>query len=100
NAAIEPLRAEKTLAGTAEAEVVIHAPAAVAERLLPYRDELAALLIVARATVTAAADGDALRVEVMRTSLPRCARCRTYRDDVAAGGAQDGLCARCTAVLA
>ena len=48
NAAIEPLRAAKTLATTTEAEVVLHAPAAMAARLARYADELAGFLIVAR----------------------------------------------------
>ncbi len=100
NAAIEPLRAEKTLATTAEAEVTLHAPAAWTRRLAAYGDELPALLLVADAVLEAAADGAAPRVDVRRTGRARCDRCWMYRADVGHDPAQPGLCPRCTSALA
>ena len=95
NAAIEPLRAQKALATTLEAEVTLTVPPAVAERLAPCRDELAGLLLVARAAVVAGAEGQEIEVAVTRTALSKCERCWTYRADVA-----EGLCRRCAGVLA
>lgn len=100
NAAIEPLRAARTLATTAEAEVVITAAPAWIERLSAWSAELAGFLLVAKAELRAGAAGAAPAVEVRRTSLAKCERCWTYRDDVATDGERPGLCARCTGALA
>ena len=99
NAAIEPLRAEKTLATTAEADVVLTAPPAWVRRLAPYRDELTGFLIVARVQLVEGADGAPPQVSVGRTTAIRCDRCWTYRDDVASAGPHAGLCSRCDAAL-
>ena len=100
NAAIEPLRAAGTLATTAEAEVNILASPAWVARLQPYASELASLLLVAGAKVTAGAEGAAPQVEVRRTSRAKCERCWTYRDDVGTDAAQPGLCSRCVPAVA
>jgi isoleucyl-tRNA synthetase len=100
NAAIEPLRAARTLATTAEAEVVITAAPAWIERLSAWADELTSFLLVARAELRAGEPGGAVSVEVRRTSLAKCDRCWTYRDDVAGAGDAAGLCTRCSAALA
>jgi len=100
NAAIEPLRAAKTLATTAEAEVTMAAPAGWLARLDRYRDELAALLIVADVALESAADGAEPSVRVRKTARQRCDRCWMYRDDVGRDSSQPGLCARCTSALA
>jgi isoleucyl-tRNA synthetase len=99
NAAIEPLRANKTLATTAEADIVLTAPPAWKERLAPYAAELASFLIVARIEVREGANGSEPRVEVARTALAKCDRCWTYRADVTASG-DAALCARCTDTIA
>ena len=98
NVAIEPLRAGKTMATTAEAEVTITAPPAWIERLARYRDELPGLLIVARATLVPGQKGQEVAVEVTRTTLAKCERCWMYRDDVATSG-EHQLCSRCTTAL-
>jgi isoleucyl-tRNA synthetase len=98
NAALEPLRAAKTLASPAAAEVTVSGPAATIARLRPYEAELAAFLIVARAGV-AEGPGEEIGVTVRTTALAKCERCWTHRDDVAADGARAGLCGRCTEVL-
>jgi isoleucyl-tRNA synthetase len=100
NAALEPLRAAKTLATTAEAEVTLSAPRAWTDRLAAYGDELPALLIVAAAELKPAADGAAPSVAVRRTSRAKCDRCWMYRADVGHDPAQPGLCGRCTTALA
>jgi isoleucyl-tRNA synthetase len=100
NAAIEPLRAAKTLATTAEAEVTLRAPRAWTDRLAGYGEELPALLIVAAIELRPAADGAAPAVEVRRTSRAKCDRCWMYRADVGHDPSQPGLCYRCTGALA
>ncbi len=102
NAAIEPLRADKSMSETREAEVVIHAPAETIARLSPYRDDLLDLLIVASVSLVAGPAGAAgpYAVSVSRTTLAKCDRCWNHRADVAAGGAASGLCGRCAGVLA
>jgi len=100
NAALEPLRAAKTLATTAEAEVTLSAPRAWTDRLAAYGDELPALLIVAVAELAPAADGSAPAVVVRRTARAKCDRCWMYRADVGHDPSQPGLCSRCTTALA
>ena len=100
NAAIEPLRAARTLATTAEAEVTITAAPAWVERLSAWQDELASLLIVAKAELRAGDPAAAPSVEVRNTSLEKCERCWTYRDDVVGKEGQPRLCSRCTEALA
>jgi isoleucyl-tRNA synthetase len=97
NAALEPRRAAKEIATTAEADVTITAPAAWLVRLEPYRGELAAFLLVARLQLVTGGDGAEPEVTVARTSYAKCERCWTYRADVAS---ETGLCERCRAVLA
>jgi len=100
NAAIEPLRAAKTLATTAEAEITLHAPRAWTDRLAALGDELPALLIVADVVLKPGKDGSEPRVEVRRTSRAKCDRCWMYRADVGHDASQPGLCSRCTGALA
>ena len=100
NRAIEPLRAAKALAGTAEAEVAITAPPAWLERLAPYREELPGFLLVAGLSLEPGNDGEEPQVVVTRTPHRRCDRCWTHRADVAGEGTHAGLCGRCIAVLA
>jgi len=100
NAAIEPLRAAKTLVTTAEAEVTLTVPSAWIERLKAYGDELVALLIVADLQLETSADGAAPRVDVRKTTRAKCDRCWMYRADVGQDRSQPGLCSRCTSALA
>jgi isoleucyl-tRNA synthetase len=99
NAAIEPLRAGKTLATTGEAEVTLTTDPATAAHLLEYGEELAGFMMVARAEVVGRQGAGELAIDVRRTSYSKCERCWTYREDVARDGARTGLCARCAAVL-
>jgi isoleucyl-tRNA synthetase len=99
NAAIEPLRAQKTLATTLEAEVDLSLPPRAAERLLPYRDELPGFLLVARAGLAPDPAAAAPTAVARRTRLARCDRCWTHRADVRADAAGSSLCARCALAL-
>ena len=100
NRAIEPLRAEKRIATTAEAAVTLTAPPAWLERLAPYQSELPGFLLVASLALRPGAEGAEPRVSVEPTSYARCERCWTYRADVAVQPPHAGLCARCVAALA
>jgi isoleucyl-tRNA synthetase len=99
NAAIEPLRAAKTLATTAEADISLTAPPSWLQRLAPYADELPGFLLVARIDLRAGSEGAAPVVEVSRTAYAKCDRCWTFRSDVGHDAAQPGLCSRCTDAL-
>ena len=96
NAAIEPLRAVKTLATTQEAEVTLRAAPPVVARLERFRDELVGFLLVARAEIVEDVDSAGLTVTVHPTAFKRCDRCWTHRPDVDPAG----LCGRCREVLA
>lgn len=98
NATLEPLRAAKTLASPAAAEVTITGPPETIARLRRYERELPAFLIVARADLAEGAAPE-LAVEVRLTALAKCERCWMHRDDVAAEGARAGLCGRCVSAL-
>ncbi len=100
NRAIEPLRASKLLATTAEADVTITAPGAWIDRLSPYREELTGFLLVAGLSLRPGKDGLDPEVAVVRSANRRCERCWTHRPDVAADGAHAGICGRCVAALA
>jgi isoleucyl-tRNA synthetase len=99
NAAIEPLRAARQLAATAEAKVTLRLSPSDARRLEPYRAELPAFLIVAEAQVEARADAGETVVEVERTSYIKCERCWTHRVDTSVDGPHSGLCGRCVTAL-
>src|SRR6185503_14884064 len=100
NAVLEPRRAAEALSGTAEAEVTITAPSAIASRLERYAAELSGFLIVAVVRVVPTPGAETLSVEAVKTSLAKCERCWTYRADVSAEGDPAGVCARCADVLA
>ncbi|KQN91026.1 isoleucine--tRNA ligase [Sphingomonas sp. Leaf231] len=79
--AIEPLRREKTIRSSLEAEVTV-------PELPLDADALAELFIVARVA-------EAPTVEVTRTAYHKCGRCWRHLPDVAVDG---DLCARCDEV--
>jgi isoleucyl-tRNA synthetase len=98
NAALEPRRASKELATTAEAEVVLRVPPVMAARLAAYESELAGFLIVARATVEPVPGLEQPQVEATRTTSKKCDRCWMYRSDVEPRD-NGSLCGRCVAAL-
>jgi isoleucyl-tRNA synthetase len=88
NEAIEPLRREKTIRSSLEAEVSVPA-AAVPEGVSD--EQLAELFITA--TVTRSQSDE---VSVTKTDFAKCGRCWRHLPDVAEDGA---LCGRCTKVV-
>lgn len=80
NMALEPLRKDKVIAASLEAQVQITMP-----EPLDY-NELAAFLIVSKVTVQ---KGDALKIMAVRVEGDKCQRCWRY-DDL-----QELLCPRC-----
>lgn len=97
NAALEPMRAAKELATTLEADVTIEAPPAVAKKLERFAAELPGFLLVAAATIEPR-EGE-LRVQARRTTMARCDRCWTHRDDVRPAADGASLCGRCMHAL-
>jgi isoleucyl-tRNA synthetase len=106
NAAIEPLKADKTVGTSTELDVAIEVRTDTSAWLDLYADELPGFLLVASAELVPYAFGPTLQTEhpeqefrlrsVRKTEKKRCERCWMYRADVAA----DGLCARCTEAIA
>ncbi|MGH7742743.1 MAG: class I tRNA ligase family protein, partial [Candidatus Eiseniibacteriota bacterium] len=103
NAALEPMRAAKTLGSTTEASVRVSASASDLSRLERYRDELPGFLLVAELAIEPEARAEAstatFRVEAAPADAARfkkCERCWMHRTDVSA----EGLCGRCREALA
>jgi len=88
NAAIEPLRRDKIIGSSLEAEVQVPA-SAVPEGISD--EALAELFITAPVT-----RGEGEAVQVKRTAYHKCGRCWRHLPDVAYDGA---LCGRCRAVV-
>ncbi len=104
NAAIEPLRAAKTIATTQEAAVVLSVEAGTRERLRPFEPELRDFLMVAdlaiaespaAGTAPAASGFSATAGPAPADRYRKCERCWNHRADVDG----QGLCGRCVGVL-
>jgi len=89
NEAIEPLRRDKTIRSSLEAEVVV--PAAMVPE--GVTDEALSELFITATVTRGQGDG----VTVSRTSHHKCGRCWRHLPDVAEDGA---LCGRCDEVVA
>jgi isoleucyl-tRNA synthetase len=71
-------------------------PEAMHRQLREVAPDLAEVLTVASVDV---AHGDALAVQVTRTTAAQCQRCWRHRPDVGGDSRRPDLCARCAAVL-
>ena len=91
-AAIEPLRADKSVGSSLQAEVAITAPDALAGYLKALGEELRFALLVSEVSV---AKGDELTVAAKVSGGEKCERCWHYTDDVGSVAAHPTLCARC-----
>ena len=91
-AAIEPLRSNKTVGSSLQAEVAITAPAATAGYLKALGDELRFVLLVSKASVT---EGDTLAVSAGVSGGEKCERCWHYTDDIGSKEQHPTICARC-----
>ena len=91
-AAIEPLRADKSVGSSLQAEVAVTAPDALAGYLKALGEELRFALLVSEVSV---AKGDELAVAAKVSGGEKCERCWHYTDDVGSVAAHPTLCARC-----
>ena len=91
-AAIEPLRADKSLGSSLQAEVEITADADLAAALSALGAELRFALLVSKAVVK---EGDALSVDVHVSGGQKCERCWHYTEDVGTVAEHATVCARC-----
>ena len=92
NAAIEPLRADKSVGSSLQAEVLLTAPDEVFTALETLGDELKYVLLVSKVVL---AKGDELQAEVRATDAPKCERCWHYTPTVGTVAGHETICARC-----
>ncbi len=90
--AIEPLRADKSVGSSLQAEVAITAPADVLAALSALGDELRFAFLVSK---TSLREGVELSVSVAVSAGEKCERCWHYTDDVGSHAEHPTLCARC-----
>lgn len=91
-AAIEPLRADKTIGSSLQAEVSIQAPQEMESYLATLGDELRFVLLVSKVKVNAS---ETLSVSAQASSAEKCERCWHYTDDVGSVTEHPTLCHRC-----
>ena len=92
NAAIEPLRVDKSVGSSLQAEVRLSAPSDVFAALETLGDELRFVLLVSKVELV---KGDELHAEVRATQLPKCERCWHYTQTVGTVAGHETICARC-----
>lgn len=91
-AAIEPLRADKTLGSSLQAEVEITAPEAQAAYLEALGDELRFVLLVSKVKLS---QGGSLSASAKTCKGEKCERCWHYTDDVGSVPEHSTICKRC-----
>ncbi|HFC8518284.1 isoleucine--tRNA ligase [Neisseria weaveri] len=91
-AAIEPLRTDKTVGSSLQAEVKIVAPEETVGYLKALGDELRFVLLVSGVEV---AKGDELSVTAQVSNGQKCERCWHYTDDIGAVAQHPTICKRC-----
>ena len=91
-AAIEPLRADKTVGSSLQAEVEITAPDDLAGYLKALGEELRFALLVSKAGVT---KGGELAVSATVSGGGKCERCWHYTGDIGSVAGHATICARC-----
>jgi isoleucyl-tRNA synthetase len=96
NLAIEPKIKAKEIGHRREVAARVTMPEAMHRQLREVAPDLAEVLTVASVDV---AHGDALAVQVTRTTAAQCQRCWRHRPDVGGDSRRPDLCARCAAVL-
>ncbi len=92
NAAIEPLRTDKTVGSSLQAEVVLTAPEPHYGYLKALGSELRFALLVSAVRLE---KGDTLAASVVPSAAPKCERCWHYVGDVGTVAAHPTLCGRC-----
>ena len=91
-AAIEPLRVDKSVGSSLQAEVSLTAPEKLAAALEALGEELRFALLVSRADVQTGAE---LAVDVRVSRGEKCERCWHYTADVGTVVGHETICARC-----
>jgi isoleucyl-tRNA synthetase len=100
--ALETARTAKIIGGSLDAKVTLFCSADLLPFVQSVSDLLKAVLIVSEVTVAAEGEGDytgetaGLSVTVAHADGGKCCRCWAYSDTVD----ENGLCARCAAILA
>lgn len=92
NAAIEPLRTDKSLGSSLQAEVDVTAPAHILDYLQAVGEELRFALLVSKVTLNA---GEALTINVRVSEGEKCERCWHYTHDVGSVAEHASICHRC-----
>ena len=104
NKALEAARKDKTVGKALEADVVIYAKEALANKLLKLEDELRFVLITSGAKVEVATEApegviatdiEGLWVTVAPSNGTKCERCWHFTDDVGQNEKYSDLCSRC-----
>ncbi|QEY24998.1 isoleucine--tRNA ligase [Neisseria animalis] len=91
-AAIEPLRTDKTVGSSLQAEIEISAPEESYRALQALGSELRFALLVSKAAVT---KGDELNVSAHASQGGKCERCWHYTDDIGSVSGHETICGRC-----
>ncbi|WP_373741472.1 isoleucine--tRNA ligase [Neisseria sp.] len=91
-AAIEPLRSDKTVGSSLQAEVEITAPETAYRYLQALGGELRFAMLVSKVTVT---KGETLSAAAKVSNGGKCERCWHYTDDIGSAATHPTLCARC-----
>ncbi|NGR08828.1 isoleucine--tRNA ligase [bacterium SGD-2] len=92
---IEEVRATGKVGSSLAAEIDIHAYGNDLELLRSLEDDLRFVLIVSRATVHAATEGE-LRIDVHPSEAQKCERCWHHRADVGSNTEHPTICGRCS----
>jgi isoleucyl-tRNA synthetase len=96
--AMEAQREQGAIGSSLQAQIHIHAPAAIQQALASLGDELKFVLITSQASVDAQLSEE-LTVSVRATEHPKCERCWHYEADVGQHPDHPGLCGRCVSNL-
>jgi isoleucyl-tRNA synthetase len=101
NKALEEARQAKTIGNSLGARVKMRARGATAELLARSKPDLAMLFIVSQLELeTAAGNGPALEVVVVRAEGEKCPRCWRTVPSVSSTPGTEGLCDRCVDAIA
>ena len=96
NAAIEPLRADKSIGSSLQVDTVITVPSDLMPYVTALGDELRFVLMVAHVTVQ---EGAELTAIVSADEGQKCERCWHYTDDIGIDSQHPTICGRCATNL-
>jgi len=104
---LEPLRADKTIGSSLDAEVTLYVDSELKNTLEMLKEELRFVLITSNATlkdISTADDncieanidsGKTINIKVSASDHVKCVRCWHHREDVGSNGDHPELCGRC-----